>query len=243
MLGRRRENVPVYPFVVDDITRANLGSAGLEDLAIHLWPHECQTCGGNLNGTRPAVRVKAWPDMATADLHHPDCLPARWEDTTTTSSASPSTAATLNFVSRALLLPIIGERTGAEALRPFLLVNPGLEQVILAEREGYWRVATTDYYARYGLSGGGSMLRIDFTIPNAIASLDPSDNVTVLLGDLRAGWTGECDPELAAYIRELGGTVVAVSTAFHPALDSILTDFADAIAIGQVAGGWVPLTA
>jgi hypothetical protein len=85
-----------------------------------------------------------------------------------------------------------------------------LEKVILAERDEGWRVATTDYYAQYGLHAGGAMLWVDNTvIPNAIATLDTTGLVTVRLGDLRAGWAGECGPALADRIRELGGIGLA----------------------------------
>ncbi len=234
-----------YPFVVDDFTRSALGEAGLGELATNLWPHECQTCGKALASTRPAVRVRAAAAVATATLHHPHCYPARWDDTDGDTGSPATAAATLNFVSHALLIPTVNERTGAEVFRPMLLVNPGLEQVILAERDGGWRVATTDYYAQYGLHAGGAMLRVDNSvIPNAIATLDTTGLVTVRLGDLRAGWSGECDPVLAGRIRELGGIGLAVSTAFHPGLEplEVFHGFADAIQTGQVAGGWVPLT-
>ncbi|GAA5079791.1 hypothetical protein [Nocardia iowensis] len=237
-MGWRKKNEPDYPFVVDDLTSERLGPDGLKDLTVHLWPHECQTCGRPFNGTRAALRVEVGAYVATADLHHPDCCAPRWDD----APGPSSTAATVNFVATTVLLPIIGEQSGAEALRPFLLVNPGLEQVILAEFDEGWRVATTNYYAQYGLTGGGSVLRIDHTVPDAIAHLGEDHTVTVRLGDLRAGWTGDCGPEITAVVRELGGIVVAVSTAIHPALDSIVADFADAISHGQVAGGWVPLS-
>lgn len=238
---RRDKRMNSYPFVVDDATREALGPAGLADLAANLWPHECQTCGEALAGTRAAVHVRVGDSVASATLHHPDCQPARWDTAPTTPAPE---AATVNFVSRALQLPTIGERSGAEVWRPFLLVNPGLEQVILVEHEGGWRVATTDYYAQYGLKSGGAMLRIDASVPNAIASLDDSGVVTVLLGDMRAGWAADCDPEVADRVRDFGGIALIVSTAIHPDHDllDLVHEFADAISSERAAGGWVPLT-
>lgn len=240
MVGRG--NSVAGPFVVDDITTERLGPVGLDELAANLWPHECQTCGNPLAGARPTVYVKAFEDIATATLHHLDCRSAGWDDNPQPSS-DPA-AATVNFVARPVLVPTVVERSGAEVWRPFLLVNPGLEQVILAVKDDGWRVATTNYYAQYGLGSGGEIMRVDMSVPNAIATLDDEDVVTVWLGDLRAGWAGECHPATAAAIREMNGVALGVSTAFHPAHDveDLIRDFADAISIGQVAGGWVPLT-
>ncbi|WP_441947275.1 hypothetical protein [Nocardia sp. 2TAF39] len=188
------------------------------------------------------MHVKAADAVASATLHHPDCQAARWDDNPI-NQTGPA-AALLNFVARAVLLPTYVESTGAQVWRPFLLVNPGLEQVILADHGGQWRVATTNYYAQYGLGAGGEILRVDNTVPNALATLDDSGVVTVLLGDLRAGWSSPCDPELADRIRELDGIALAVSSAFHPAheIKDLVQEFAGAISEGQVAGGWVRLT-
>ncbi|MFC9993099.1 hypothetical protein [Nocardia sp. NPDC127526] len=239
----RHKNEPPFPFLVDDITREAFGSAGLRGLATNLWPHECQTCGREFVGARPAVHVEVRESGGTATLHHADCHPAGWDELATTSGRESSSTATLSTISCALLLPTVGEQTGVESWRPFLLVNPGLEQVAVVKDDGHWRVATVDYYAQFGLNTGGEVLRLGDGIPNAIASLDDRGTITVMLGDLRAGFAAECEPEVVDRIRELGGIVLVLGSVLRPDHDTLdlVHEFADAIQARQVAGGWVPL--
>ncbi|MEU1984408.1 hypothetical protein [Nocardia sp. NPDC019395] len=167
MTGTGEQGRPTpYPFGVDETTRKLLGPAGLADLAANLWPHECQTCGQHFAGTRPAVYVRAGdPAIATAGLHHPDCQPARWDNER--SSAPPSERARpLNFVLRTFQLPTVTELGGPETWRPFLLVNPGLEQVFLGKQGGQWRVATTSYYTQFGLQASDGLMKVSGSVPD-----------------------------------------------------------------------------
>ncbi|MFI5500996.1 hypothetical protein ACIA5E_18210 [Nocardia asteroides] len=62
------------------------------------------------------------------------------------------------------------------------------------------------------------------------------------MGDLRADGVGDAFPEFAARARTLGGVPLAVGSAFHPADTNVISQFADAIEAGQVAGGLIRLT-
>ncbi|MGH3864678.1 MAG: hypothetical protein ACRDQ4_00840 [Pseudonocardiaceae bacterium] len=67
-----------YPFVVDEQTATNLGREGLAELALNLWPKDCQTCGWDLGQMQPTVQVRDFIAFISANLHHARCQPAEW---------------------------------------------------------------------------------------------------------------------------------------------------------------------
>lgn len=174
-----------YPFVVDEQIAANLGREGLAELALNLWPKDCQTCGWDIGQARPTVHVNDFVTFASASLHHARCQPPGWTSRSVFSSKRLVSFATLSF-----LLP--GETTdGQRDDRPFILVNPSLELVFLSSYDGRWTVNTVPHYRKVGLQSPGRDFVVDAPIPGIVATLE-GDELTVTLGDTGQTWEGEC---------------------------------------------------
>jgi hypothetical protein len=91
-----------------------------------------------LPGRRAALTVDDMVSFASASLHYEKCRPSRWNDDAVVPMSPDST---LSHRTMCILLPLmIGDATEPE-LKPFLLVNPGLEQVFLDRGPlGQWKV-------------------------------------------------------------------------------------------------------
>jgi hypothetical protein len=87
--------------------------------------------------------------FASASLHHSKCRPSRWNDDVLVS-ASPHP--TLAHHTACILLPIVIAEAAEPTLKPFMLVNPGLEQVFLGRGPlGQWKVIPNGAFSDAGL--------------------------------------------------------------------------------------------
>jgi hypothetical protein len=50
-----------------------LGEDGLAEVAVSLWPVDCQTCGEPLGPLAPALYIHDMGAIALASLHHEQC--------------------------------------------------------------------------------------------------------------------------------------------------------------------------
>jgi hypothetical protein len=216
-----------------------LGREGLAELAEHLWAGDCQTCGRPLGDQRAALLVDDLMASASASLHHPHCQRPEWNDS---GGIKMSSAEQLTHFTCSLMIPFPATRSDGHPVeqRPMLLVNPGLELVMLRRGpDDRWRVATVDLYAYHGLH-----------LPSAdLRNLAPEQPVPGVQGRLTAAglviefphtsWTASVEPTFDARVRELGGVVLAVTTMVHPGRLTTLQPLAAAVKAGQVAMGWV----
>ncbi|MBV9144081.1 MAG: hypothetical protein JO115_24715 [Pseudonocardiales bacterium] len=236
-LRNRRQSAPMidadYPFVVDEQTAINLGREGLAELALHLWPKDCQTCGWDLGQTRPTVHVNDLITFASASLHHARCQPPGWTTTPVLSSRP-----LLSYATQSFLLPL--KEDGKRNDRPVILVNPSLEQVLLSSHDGHWTVNTVPFYREVGLRSPGHDFVFDAPIPDIVAILD-GDELTVTLDDTGQTWSGGCTSLTSQRVRELGGIILAISTAADPPQMQAAEQFLALMQSGQVAMGWVAL--
>lgn len=220
----------------------HLGPSGLAELAAHLWPANCQTCGRPLGHRPPALVVGDVVDdavgSAIASLHHPLCRRPSWnadpEDGTTDETL-------VSHAVRTLLVPLQGAGGDPSAQRPALLVNPGLEQVQLRRGENdRWRVSTVGFYRRYGLRLPRAGFTLGRPVPGVRGRL-AADQIVVRLGS--ATWSTPLHPldlpGFADQVHELGGIVLAVSTLLHPGQLTDAAPIAAAVDAEQVAMGWV----
>jgi len=114
--------------MVGQEVRERLGEA-LGSVLASLWTVDCQSCNRPLTGRQPALSVDDMMTFASASLHHSKCRPSRWNDDVLVS-ASPHP--TLSHHTACVLVPVVIAEANEPVLKPFLLVNPGLEQVFLA---------------------------------------------------------------------------------------------------------------
>ena len=226
-------------FQASAATIDRLGDMAMRELAEHLWAVDCQSCGRPLGGRWPALVVNNMITSASASLHHRRCRRPRWNDT---GSLALNTAELLSNFTRLVLAPFPAT-SGSEQpfeVRPMLVVNPSLEQVILRQDpDQRWRVGTVDLYSQFGLTRVSATLReLDLARPVAGArgQLAGEDLVVrVAMED----WSSPIEPAFAERVRELGGVVLAVTTMLHPGQLTDLESMRAAVLAGQVAMGWV----
>lgn len=223
-----------YPFVVDEQTATNLGCEGLAELALNLWPKDCQTCGWELGQTRPTVQVLDFIAFVSASLHHARCQPAEWSTRPVLSSSQPL----LSYTTRSLLLP--AEANGHRDDRPVILVNPSLEKVNLSPHDGRWTVNTVSHYRQVGLRSPFQDFVVDAPIPDIVAALE-GDELTVTLDNTGQTWGNQLVGPICQRVRELGGITLAISTAADPHRVQTVGQFVALMQTGQVAMGWVAL--
>lgn len=226
------ELVPdAFPFEVDQRTAQELGSDGLAELAANLWPKDCQTCGWELAGSRPTVRIDDMITGAVASLHHPHCRPPQWSEQPQLIK-QPLTSYTV------LAFRIPHPARGLDDSRPFFLVNPNLEAVSLRQTDSGWKVSTLQLYTRRGLVLPPK-LRMDVPLPDMVADLD-GNTLRVTLEDFDQRWETPVDDGMVADVRRCGGVGLAVTTAGRP--DEMTGQDWETIArAGHVALGWVGL--
>ena len=120
--------MPVHNAVVDATIERRLGKGLVEQLLSSMWSVDCQTCGRSLSRGKTAVYVVDMQTFAVASLHHQTCQRSAWSDS---GMASGLGGHNLSWTSMAVGLPgNWGATTGVD-VKPALLVNPGLEQVVL----------------------------------------------------------------------------------------------------------------
>lgn len=225
---------------VDEKTRDMLGDDGLSDVRRCLWAADCQSCGGALAGETPALFIEDYTAYAFAELHHQRCRPAQWHDK---DAAVTSPRALLSFHTVTLMLPLTSGPGHAD-LRPALLVNPGLEGVVIERNEQQrWRVRPNAQFTAAGLMPLGPHLVLR-PVDGVIARLT-RDSVAVTMQNPSAQtYEAPADERIAARARELGGLLFAVSHAIDPwqvTGQNAAEIIASAIRSDHMIAGWVAL--
>lgn len=219
----------------DRTTRKKLGRAGLAEVAAHLWPVDCQTCGASLDGERPALVVNDLEVFADASVHHSRCRAPEWDDSH--RIVTPA-GRLLTHAANTVLLPLQQGDDGEVGLWPGMLVNPGLESIPLTFDGARWTVATVESYRRMGLAPAGEDLNLDRPLPDAHGWL-VGDTVGVQCQE--ATWTAGVNEQILERIHACGGLLLVVTSALHPAEVTTSGPLQAAIRAGQVAIGWVSL--
>jgi hypothetical protein len=112
-----------------------------------LWPGDCQSCGTSFGSDKPSLAVDDLPVFTRATVHHRGCRAPEWNDSLILQTSS-SAAVTWRTV--VLLLPF---QDGLRLIRPAgLLVNPGLEEVSLAEDASGWHPCLDPAFVAAGLT-------------------------------------------------------------------------------------------
>ena len=227
-----------YPFIVDGRTARELGEAGLADLAVNLWPKDCQSCGWDLGTDRPTLVVDDFLAFSSAGLHHQRCQPAGWRDPHTLSDAALTSYDVQGFLVPANVSTTKGD---GQALFPVFLLNPSLEQVML-ERTGHgWRVGTVTTWRRLGLRDAHKGVHVERPVPDMHADLD-GDQLTVTVLEAGQSWSVPCTTAMLEAVRDLGGVLFAVTTALVPSRLNNAAQLDELARSGRVAAGWVALT-
>lgn len=225
----------VEAMMVDDKTREILGREGLEELALSMWAVDCQTCGGYLGEETPVLYVDDSYQWAHATLHHQSCRTPAWNDT---SVHWNSPGDHISFITVLLMLPVTDGRD--KHLVPMMLINPGLEHVILErdEKES-WHVRPPAFFRAAGLcplgSGGTS---IGKPIEGVTAFISSASIAVVFSDMLQTTYEAPADEEFVSAARGSGGLLVGVTHALHPGeitRDTLL----GAMASGKILAGWV----
>ncbi|WP_067829130.1 hypothetical protein [Actinomadura kijaniata] len=211
-----------------------LGDEGLAEVTRHLWPADCQSCGKPLGSQRPSLVVDNLEVFATASLHHQRCRTPQWNQGHITGTNQP----TLSFRVGGLMLPIQNDP------RPMLVVNPGLESVILNRQDDQrWKVQHNSYFTKAGLVPPGRSFVVDHPIDGAVARLT-TDSIAVTL-QVAPFPTYEC--ALEEHFRQeaarLKGVLLGVTHLVDPWTDphTFTRDLDTALRSGEMLLGWVPL--
>ena len=235
-----------WDMLVSPDTRVQLGSAGVAELAASLWPADCQTCGQPLGAEPPALAVDDMSVVAQASLHHQQCRAPESNN----GPVITVTGGTVTYSTRLIMLPIQRSRRAAEpdGALPVMIVNPGMESVMLRRARGTWRPQIRDVFTAAGMVPPGRKLRIHRPIRGARARLTP-DAAEITLQDLGDVYEADLDAQDAAggpFRREItsqGGIMLNVTHVVDPAADDLARQFRDAMRERRMLCGWVALEA
>ena len=219
---------------VDVETARRLGSGGLQDVWENLWPVDCQTCGSQIGAERPALYVADMVVFVSASVHHRACQAPEW-------SKQPRISGGRHLSWRAKTLLLFGtRRTGDCDDRPLMLVNPGLEQVVLGQTNEGRRVNTVPYYRKLSLGTPRRDFDVDQPVSDAYVRIHRA-NITVRLESCSEVWSCSADRDTQDRIHELGGIILGITTAADP--DDIMRygDLFSLIDSEKLLFGWVPL--
>lgn len=105
-------------------TIEELGRDGVADLAAHLWPGKCQTCGHPLGTLPPALVVHDTNVAAGASLHHTGCQVPIWNDKggiPVAAGAAVTSTSCMLCIDPFPTAPPADAPTGEPGLRPVML--------------------------------------------------------------------------------------------------------------------------
>jgi hypothetical protein len=215
-------------------TRKRLGPA-LGEVCGWLWPQDCQTCGQPLKG-QPALCVDDFDAFAVATLHHGTCRRATWNDS---ARLSVSDAANTSWSSQAWSsFPLV---RGAERdLRPFFLVNPGLEMVFLKRSDDGWEPELAKSFPAAGLQQIGEV-EVDRPVEGAAAALSESAVTVRLLEPPFETYTASVDDPFIRQARETGGVLFGVTHLVNPAMPVSREHLEMLMLTRTILLGWVSL--
>lgn len=226
----------------DEKTKDRLGELGLAEVCASLHAVDCQTCGRRLGAGPPALVVLDMGASAWASLHHPRCRPAGWNDG---SVLTVTGGDTVTWSARTLMIPTTAGRRGTRPdPQPALIVNPGLESILLENRGGRWQPGHDAQLLAAGLVPPGRQFRLTRPVPGAAARAAAGDIAVTITAPPPRTYDAQSAPEITARARELHGVLLIMTSAVHPAemtshnagtlLTGILTS-------SQTLAGWVAL--
>lgn len=224
----------VEKVLISERVTSELGEEGLRDLLASMWAVDCQTCGKFLGEDPPALFVDDSIIYATASLHHPDCRASQWNDSGVLTY-SDIEAITWNAAAGILVL----DRAGKPDPKPMMLINPGLESVVLERRQqGGWGVRPVLAFRAAGLAPSGAKRKIPGPVDGAVATItDASLAVSFQVPGLGT-YEASADPMVVGGARACGGFLVGVTHALNP-LQYEEKEFHAAMTAGKVLIGWV----
>lgn len=221
--------------LVNEKISGKLGRDGLQDLFACMWPVDCQTCGRFLGDEPPALCVDDSIVFAVASLHHPGCRAPDWNDSGVITEVSD--VKSLSHITTMLLLPL--GRDGQVEMWPMMVVNPGLECVVLDPGEDQrWQVRPNLAFKAAGLVPPGAGLKIPEPVDGAVALITDS-SIAVAFQVIPLGtYEAPASEEIVECARSRGGVLVGVTHAVHPG-ELTERDLHDAMTTGQILMGWV----
>jgi hypothetical protein len=220
--------------LINEKISSELGEEGLRGLLACLWPVDCQTCGGFLGDEPPSLCVDDSVIFAVASLHHPGCRAPVWNDSGVITAVSDVDS--LSYVTTALLLPL--GRNGREEWWPMMVVNPGLESVVLEREDQSWRVRPNLAFKGAGLVPPGPGLMIGRPVDGAVALLTATSVAVAFQVTPLRTYEAPVDEAVAECARTRGGVLIGVTHALNPG-ELTEEDLNTAMATGQILMGWV----
>jgi hypothetical protein len=221
--------------ITEERTTSELDGDRLHEVCRNLWPVDCQTCGKPLGGRTPSLHVTDLYDRGFASLHHVTCHAPAWSEGVMYSIKGLLTWITLCFVAE---IDLDGEFQPT----PVFLVNPGLEEVSLANKpQARWQVSTVENQAVFGCTPSGSAPPTKHP-PTEGRFVAPSAQLTrnaVAVTVPGTTWTGNIDGSFFRLARQLGGVYVAITTRMLPRWPSPHSRLAAEMELGNLAVRWV----
>lgn len=229
-----------YPLEVDARTRQELGQQGLAVLADNLWPKDCQSCGWAIGTECPTVLCQDLGAFAHITLHHRRCQPARWSDDMMmhTTGAELVSYDVLSFMLPGHAVTADGTPAGQDD-RPVFFVNPNLESLMLTQTAAGWTNRQLDNLHHAGLHPPGPTMLLGKPVPKAAARLDIGE-LTVTLPPGQS-WSCPINVPFREAVEDLGGVLLAVTSAMVPSQMAILGEFIDLVKTNRLALGWIQL--
>jgi hypothetical protein len=221
----------------DRTTETRLGEAGLALVRASLWPEDCQTCGYPLGAGTPVLHIDDFGESVWASLHHRACRQPRWNDDTAVEvSAGPR----ISWSARALTFPT--RDNGATIEYPVLLVNPGLETIMLEGGDGDWHPELGAHLRAAGLVPPGLDLRLEQPVGGAVAHVGRGEITVTITTPPSFTYQAPAHADTLARARELGGILLILTHSVHPGQltpGSFKQDVVTVLRPGQALAGWV----
>jgi hypothetical protein len=220
---------------ISEKIRGNLGDDGLREVCACLWPVDCQTCGRFLGDDAPSLVVNDMLLYATAALHHQACCSPDWNDS---SLIEVTPGANVSFVTRAVMAPVgVGGRT---EFWPMVLVNPGLEMVIMQrDEQRRWRVQPNAAFVAAGLVQVTAATGIIGAPAEGVIARLTRDSIAVTLQvPPFETYEAPAEEEIVDAARALGWVLFGVSHAVNPG-ELTVEAMNHALTAGRVMAGRV----
>ncbi|MGI5122741.1 hypothetical protein ACQEU5_24810 [Marinactinospora thermotolerans] len=216
-----------------------LGEEGVRRVTAYLWARDCQTCGKALGSKPPALYVIDMHNYAFVELNHEKCRAPDWNDSGLVTGKS-SSHAHLTYEASSAILPF--SHNGSVDLRPALLVNPGLEAVMIQlDDQGNWQVELGSYFEHAGLRPVGQ-IPMNSPVEGVSATLTRFQIEVALRNPpfsiYSAPLGGPSGAKIYTQHKNKQGVLLLVSHAFDLA-NPTPKHISAVIASGRLRGGWV----
>lgn len=217
--------------------RDKLGEEGVSEVTACLWPVDCQTCNRPLGTEPPALLIDDMLMFASATLHHRRCQSSNWREGGHRHSGG-------KFVTwRARTVMLGTENDGGPDPRAMLLVNPGMEMVILEpDDQRRWRVSMGGAsFQAAGLRPPGEEFVVDKPLPGITGHVTARSLVVAFqVPTLSDGYEAPAERRFRGRARELGGFVLGITHAVNP--DTLTVDqLIQIIKAKRLVMGWIGL--